>query len=91
MKQNNNPFDMTKSDLGDPTSGVDLLGVDQKFSTAGLSTGINCLICTNTAKFKIIPKHSHLDTAEITDRGYICGHCMTQGYISPDDYGLREL
>jgi len=91
MSRNNSPFDISTHDLGDATSGIDRLGVDQAFSTASLHSATTCIICNNTAAYKLIPKHKHLNTAEIEDRGYACQHCITQRYVSPDDYGLREL
>lgn len=54
-------------------------------------SGPTCIICSNTAKYRLVPKHTHLATAQIQDKGFICEHCLRQGYVSPNDYGLRSL
>lgn len=86
-----NPFDISTADLGDNNSGIDRLGVDSLFSNTHSSSSPICLICSQPAQYKLIPKHKHLDTAQIQDKGYACKHCISQHYVSPTDYRLREL
>jgi len=90
MSTQPNPFDITSYDLGDNKTGIDRLGVDRLFSNTHNNNHI-CLICSKIPKYRLIPKQDHLATAEIQDRGFICAYCIQQGYIDPDDYGLREL
>lgn len=88
---NNNPFDIKKTDLGDNRAGIDRLGVDELFSHAQSSTAPICLVCGNLAQYKLIPKHKRLANAEIESKGYSCSYCISQRFISPEDYKLQEL
>lgn len=88
----NTRFDISTNDLGDVTSGLDRLGVDQAFTMNHLHTASICLVCNyNKPKYKMIPKHKRLNTAEIQDRGYICEHCVSIQAINPTEYRLKEL
>ena len=91
LNKPNNHFQLSEYDLGaDPnTEGISKEQVDDIF--LGLNTtGSLCLICGNTADYKLVPKHKHLNTAEIQDRGFVCTHCL-QAHINPNDYGVRKL
>jgi hypothetical protein len=86
-----NPFSVHQAYLADTTYGI---GYDADTVWRMLThtpSGHTCIICSNTAKYRLIPKHAHLATAQIQDKGFICEHCLRQGYVSPSDYGLRSL
>lgn len=91
MSGKHSPFDIQRHDLGDNKSGIDRLGVDQLFSTADLYDNAKCSICSNVPAYKLVPKHKHLQTAYMEDKGYVCNHCVQMQYISPNDYKLKEL
>lgn len=91
MTKYHDPFNNSTSNLGSSTEGIDRAGVDDLFTSSYLRTHTSCLICGNGAKYKLIPKHKHLNTAEIQDKGYACVHCIQSKFISPTDYKLVDL
>lgn len=86
---NNTPFNTFEYDLGSSDIGMDKLGVDEMFLS--ISYQPQCVICGQTPKYKLIPKHKHVDTAFIQDKGYVCEHCLGIGHVSPQDYKLKKL
>lgn len=87
----NSPFTNQPANLTSDIVAVDRQGVDSLFSTATPSTSSICIICSNPAEYRLVPKHKHLNTAEIQDKGYACTHCIQQQYISPTDYALKKI
>lgn len=84
-------FNISTNELGDSTIGIDRLGIDELFSSASTGTAHRCLVCTNTPHYKMIPRNKRVATAEITDRGYVCKHCVSIQAINPKDFNLKEL
>jgi hypothetical protein len=39
----------------------------------------------------MIPRNKRVATAEITDKGYVCKHCVSIQAINPKDFNLKEL
>jgi len=90
MSQDN--FSISKPLIGtDSSYGADRDYIDKQFSSIQQGTAPTCIVCTNTAGYKLIPKHSHNNTAEIQDRGYVCEHCLKQQYFKPEEYGIRPI
>lgn len=90
MSQDN--FSITRPQLGtDSSYGADRDYIDKQFNSIQQGTAPTCIVCTNTAGYKLIPKHSHNNTAEIQDRGYVCEHCLKQQYFKPEEYGIRQI
>lgn len=90
MSENN--FITSKPHLGtDSSYGADRDHIDKQFNSIQQGTAPTCIVCTNTASYKLIPKHSHNNTAEIQDRGYVCEHCLKQQYFKPEEYGIRAI
>lgn len=84
-----NPFNAPNAHLGDLQAGIDRESVDHLFRNSQVTTP--CIICSGQSKYKIIPRHKHLNTAQIQDKGFICASCMQLGHLDPSQYGLREL
>lgn len=92
MTNTNHRFNNTQYDLGVADGTGDTKDqVDSILRRSAMPTTHICIICTNTAKYKLVPKHSHLNSIEIQDRGYVCAYCLEQKYINPDQFGIREL
>lgn len=87
----NNAFDYQRCDLGtSSTNQVGKTDIDLSFRQP-YKEGSPCIFCTNTAHFRIIPKEDKFNTAEVQDKGYICNHCATKGFLDKEHYGLRPI
>lgn len=86
-RASNNGHDLGTLDL----LGVGIDEVERALKHTAYSTAPKCIICKGTPKYKLVPIHSHLDTEEVHKQGYVCEHCIMQGYFSPRDYKLKEL
>ena len=88
-----NPFSTQQYDLGcNDTFGLTKEQVDDALRYPPHDTGIKCLICGNTAQYKLIPKKEKYNTAQIQDKGYVCGRCLsTNSNINKNMYGARPL
>jgi hypothetical protein len=85
-------FDNTNYDLGVDTFGLTKDAVDEVLRGSQYTHGCRCILCGNTAQYKIIPKAPEFDTAEVQDKGYVCGNCLTNTTnIDKRNYGVREL
>lgn len=94
MGSDNNPvFSNTRPDLGEQTLlyGLDKPTVDKILLDSQTPSIHICIICGNTAKYKVISKFQQFNTTEIQDRGYICEYCVEQKYLDAGIYALRKL
>lgn len=69
--------------------GMSKEGVDSSLQHTIYSTSIKCIACGNSAIYKLIAKDKNLDTAQLNDKGYVCGHCVTQ--YPTTSYKLKDL
>lgn len=92
MSSSINPFDTSLNDLGaDSTCGIDRATVGNMLLEAQYGSGTPCLICGNTASYRLIPKTKLVNTAEIQTKGFICEHCLRMNYLDSSQYGIRPL
>jgi hypothetical protein len=90
MANKHDPFSIHNYDLGAKQPASSKESIDNAFTNAQYSQAPTCIVCKyNTPAYKIIPKHSHLNTAELEDKGYVCKHCLP--HINKQDYGIREV
>ncbi len=66
-------------------------GVDQMLLDSQISTGTNCYICGNTAKYQVIAKDDSANTAEVQNGLYVCKHHLDMKVVDPSRYGIREI
>jgi hypothetical protein len=83
----NNNYDLGSLDI----VGSSKEEVDNRLVSSDIVLTRRCIVCGNTPKYKLIPKVESVNTAEVQDRGYVCGHCVGLGNINPAHYGLRQL
>ena len=87
----NNAFNGLRYDLGtSSTTQVSKEDVDLSFANP-YTVANPCLLCGNTSMFRIIPKNDRDNTAEIQDKGFVCEHCLSAGYLNKKMYGVRPL
>ena len=93
MSTKNNPFDMPTYDLGldHNTSGQYKHDIDHAFRTSHIPNSLTCVACGSIADYRLIAKHTHLDTEELRKQGLVCQRCVDHGYFSPQDYGIRKI
>lgn len=87
------PFVTNTADLGgDSTFGLTKSQVDNSFLNSVYPTDIQCFLCGNTASYKLIAKEDQYNTAQIQDRGYVCGNCLNRNpNITREHYDIREI
>lgn len=92
MKDMNN-FSNNIYDLGfDTEIGLTKTQVDEGLKRSQYDTGHRCIVCNNTAQYKLLPKSSKYNSADIQERGYVCNHCLNvNSNINKNHYGIREL
>ena len=87
-----NIFSNKKCDLGVSSFGLTRGQVDDMLKHSHSSTDTRCVICGNTAQYKLVPKDDRYNTAQIEDKGYVCGNCLsTNPNIDRNQYGIRDL
>lgn len=93
MENSNNGFSDNSYDLGlDSTFGFTKAQVSEDLKRSQFSRGYVCLICGNTAQYKLLPKSPKYNTVDIQDKGYVCGHCLNiNSNIDKAKYGIKEL
>lgn len=91
MANENTPFTMGNYDLGtDSYFGLPREAVDTAFRAPNIDTSLHCIYCGGTPEYKLIPKGNQPNTAEIEDKGYVCGVCLPK-YVNSKHFGIREL
>ena len=86
----NNPFHRD-SLVEDNMVGYSLDVVENILQYTDNNSSPKCIICGNIPRYRLIPRKPQYNTAEIQDKGFVCGHCCTVGAIDNNMYGLREM
>jgi hypothetical protein len=75
----------------DKYSGMSKSDVDQILKDTYTGTSFTCIVCGRPARYRLIPKHDRVNTAQIQDKGYICEHCVNGGTDYSRDFGIRPI
>ena len=90
---NKNPFTINQYDLGGDTEvGSDKETIDNSLLYSATDLPTQCYCCTApNPKLQVVAKKPIHNTAQVQNGLYICKHCLGQGILDPELYGVREL
>jgi len=77
-----------KPNLGSD-SALDRWGIDSQFQSLANMPHIVCIVCSQPASYRLIPKSGVYPNAHLEDKAYVCSYHVSQ--MDNTTWGLRAL